>query len=513
MRQRLALHRPRELRPFAVFDDLRMPINDVSFHPFDPVIAVAAGSYDGGYVFEGELLFWNWQVGRFWQPAKVVPEVEQCNFSEDGKRLDALVRPWDEDWGSGEDAFDRVYPLSVPYEVSGAESGAEVEIDPGQAIVRQTVELIRNGPDRRDVIDLQLMEWFGVDQILEKGAIWDVAWTESSKVAAVHDGCVVEIHDLTAGGMTCLKKDGYFGASLLRTTPPVVASYAIEDWRICRSQLSSISNDSLVDIDTFEGGYNFVSSAEGKVLGRLDRSQGRDTKKDVIVDIHTGDVHLVSLGHYDCFNHFLGIDGAPDLFLLQGTPETQHEKKRLCRVQADGSVETLWYLLPADGTHASHAMECLGCYIDDKLGPSVIVSGRHYDPNPGKGDRGFIFRRPIEQSKFARRGFSLSRLSDDRKLQETWRLGTNAVASAIVHSPKEELIAVAFLDGTLTLINAANGVIEMAGQVTIENYPTVIYSMDVMETSLAVGTFDGRIAVIQFHELRELGKTGRIELG
>lgn len=98
-------------------------------------------------------------------------------------------------------------------------------------------------------------------------------------------------------------------------------------------------------------------------------------------------------------------------------------------------------------------------------------------------------------------------------MQETWRLGTTAVASAIVHSPKEELIIVAFLDGTLTLINAADGAVEMAGQVTIESYPTVIYSMDVMEASLAVGTFDGRIAVIQVHELRELGKTGRIELG
>ena len=513
LRQRLALHRRGELRPFAVFDDLRMPINDVSFHPSDPVIAVAAGSYDGGYLFEGELLFWNWQADRSWRAAKTVPEVERCDFTEDGNGLDVLVRPWDEDWGVDDDPFDRVYPLSVPYGGPSGSDGGGIEIDPGQAIVRHTLEYARNDPRRHDGIDQELCQWFGVDRISRRGPIWDVAWVDGNRLAAVDNDCLVEIHDLADGSVTSLRKDGYHGASLLRTSPPVVASYAMEGWQIRHSQLLAISDDTLVKIATFEGSYNFVSSMDGRVLGRLDRSLVRDGKSDVMVDIKTGDVRLVSLGHYDCFNHFLGIDGAPDLFILQGTPKTQHEKKRLCRVRADGSVETLWYLLPPDGSHESHAMECLGCYIDDELGPGVVVSGRHYDPNPSKGNRGFIFRRPIEQSRFARRGFGLSRLSDDRKVQEAWRLATTAVASAIVHAPKEKLIVVAYLDGTLSLLNAADGTVVMAGQVTIESHPTVIYSMDVVDASLAVGTFDGRIAVIELDQLRNGERNGRIELG
>ncbi len=48
------------------------------------------------------------------------------------------------------------------------------------------------------------------------------------------------------------------------------------------------------------------------------------------------------------------------------------------------------------------------------------------------------------------------------------------------------------------MLNAADGIVIMSGQVTADETPTVIYSMDVRGTSLAVGTFDGRTAVIQF---------------
>ncbi|QCL74853.1 MULTISPECIES: hypothetical protein [Agrobacterium] len=81
-----------------------------------------------------------------------------------------------------------------------------------------------------------------------------------------------------------------------------------------------------------------------------------------------------------------------------------------------------------------------------------------------------------------------------------------------MHARKEGLILVAFLDGTLSTLNAADGAVVTTGQVTIEGLPTVIYCMDAADDSLAVGTFDGRIAVIPFNQLRNRGNTGRIEL-
>lgn len=510
MRHRLALHRRSEQAPFAVFDELRLPINDVSFHPSEPVVAVAAGSYDGGYQFEGELFFWNWVSGYFGKAAKIIPEVERCDFSADGTRLDVLVRPWDE--GLGDDSFDRVYPLSIPYEAPGPGEGIVVELDPEQAIVRHTLEYAERERRHRDAIDLELRDWFGVDEAVRRGAIWDVAWIDRNNVVAVHDDCVAEIHDLTTGAVNCIEKDGWRGAGLLRTTPPIVASYATENWELKHSRLSKVSNNSLVDITTIDGSYSFVASMDGKVLGRFDRSRRGDARKDVIIDINSGNARFVDLGNYDCFNHFIGIDGAPDLFILQGTPETQHLRKRLCRVRPDGSVETLWYVLPPDDTHANHAMECLGHYVHDELGPSVIVSGRHYDPNPSKGNRAFVFRRPIEPRRSVRSFFGFGRSRNGESDGESWRIATSASASAMLHAQKEGLVIVAFLDGTLSLLNARDGAVVTSGKVTVDGFPTVVYSMDLLDSRLAIGTFDGRIAVMRLDQLCECERAVSIEL-
>ncbi len=511
LRYRLALHRRGELQPFAVLDELHLPINDVSFHPTESVLAVAAGSYDGGFAFAGELLFWNWHADHCWPAAGYVPEVERCSFTADGERLDALVRPWDEEWGVGDDPFDRVYPLSVPYGHPEVAAGSKAEIDPGAAIVRHTLEFARPDLCRQGAVDRQLMEWFGVDRISRRGAIWDMIWLDSARLAIVHDDCLVEIHDVVCGGVTSIKKDGYYGATLLHTSPPIVASYELEGWQKRHSRLSTIANDTLVDIATLEGSYNFVSCRSGRILGRLDRSQAGKAGRDVLVEACTGDITFDDLGHYDCFNHYLGIDGGPDLFILQGTPESQHEKKRLCLVRKDGSLETLWHILPADGSPTSHAMECLGCYIDDGLGPSVIIAGLHYDPAPRNDVRGFVFRRPIQPNKTTRFGFFARPKSSDVP-QDTWRLATGATASAMIHSPKEKLVIIAFLDGTLSLLKAKDGEIVASGKVLIDGFPTVVYSMDLLNSTLALGTFDGRIAVLQLDKLRECGKGAPIEL-
>lgn len=151
LRHRLGLYRRGERQPFATFDQLRFPINDVSFHPEDPVIAIGGGSYDGGWVFEGELILWDWSTGLSHCGAKQVPEVERCVFDASGTCLNILVRPWDEEWGADEspqDAFERLYPLRISYVREG---GGDIEIDPHMWIERGQAQLQeRKGavPDR-----------------------------------------------------------------------------------------------------------------------------------------------------------------------------------------------------------------------------------------------------------------------------------------------------------------------------------------------------------------------------
>lgn len=495
LRHRLALYHRGERRPFAAFDMLRLPINDISFHPHEPVIAIAAGSYDGGWFFEGELVAWNWSSDRSWPLAGGLPEIERCSFNVAGDRLDLLVRPWDEEWGSEEseeDPFDRLYPVNVAYE--GAVGSIAVEIDPATWIARQMIDRQMSDQDRQSAMERQLAIWFGTDRLVQRGAIWDVAWLDSGRLAAVHDLCLLEIYDLENGSVVCFSGEGY-GARILRSSPPIVqiGPPASALGEAPRSRLQVLRDGHLAEFGAFEGVYTFVSSRDGRVLGRRDRHPAGFGQADVLIDIGTGQARFVDLGHYDCFNHHIGIDGAPDLYLLQGTPPTSHKKKRLCRVRPDGTVEDLWPLLPADGSHASHAMECIGCYVEDDAGRGIVVAGRHYHPDPRQGHHGFIYRKAIE-----------------RPGREIWRHATAAAASAVVHVRPIGLVVAALLDGTILVLDAAAGTVVAKARAAVNGVATVIYSMDTSDASLAVGTFEGCIAVIALDDLSADG--GILEL-
>ncbi|KDN88210.1 hypothetical protein [Kitasatospora cheerisanensis] len=41
----------------------RFPVHALAFHPTEPLLAVGTGAYDGGYLFEGELLLLDWETG------------------------------------------------------------------------------------------------------------------------------------------------------------------------------------------------------------------------------------------------------------------------------------------------------------------------------------------------------------------------------------------------------------------------------------------------------------------
>lgn len=484
LRYRLALHRRGEPAPFAVFDGLSLPITAVAFHPTDPVIAIGAGSYDGGWMFEGDLVFWDWTADRAWRPFTQTPEVARCAFDASGERLEVMVRPWDEEWGWDEnptDPFERFYPLVVDYRPADHGTASEARIGPLTGVVIAHLDLAEAAGRIAD--DQQLADWFAVASPVRRGAIWDVAWLDDGRLAAVHDDCQLEVHDLARGEVR--RYDGEdSGVAILRASPPIIHVTPSGHARgNAQARLMVFADDALREWRRFDGIYAFSASTRGQVLGRLDRRSEPGAQRDLLLDTVTGDVREIDLGHYDVFNHYLGVDGAPDLYFLQGAPPSSHEHKRMCRLRPDSEVERLWPLLRADGGPASHAMECLGHAVEDGLGAGLIVAGRHYDPNPSQAAQGFIYRKPLDADR------------------EIWRHATAGSASAIAHLPELSLVAAAFLDGALTLFDAATGAIRATGAATIDGFPTVIFAMDARGDALAVGTFDGRIAVLSARAL------------
>src|SRR5205085_2623927 len=92
---RVAVYDAHPLHRVAVFDLARFPINDVAFHPHRPLLAIATGSYDGGYYYEGALLLWDWSTGEAASLLDESREVTRCRFDDVGRALHITLRPPD----------------------------------------------------------------------------------------------------------------------------------------------------------------------------------------------------------------------------------------------------------------------------------------------------------------------------------------------------------------------------------------------------------------------------------
>lgn len=486
LRYRVALYRRGESSPFAALDALRHPVNDVAFHPTESVAAIGAGSYDGGYLFEGELVAWDWSNGRHARLFERMPEVARCACDADGRGITAWVRPWDEEWEGLPDtpdaAFNTLYRVRVPYgEATWSKAPAQSpalcadDAAPEEAPCAQAA-----APADR------LAQWLGLPGLEQTGAIHDLAWLDDYRIAAAHRGCLLEIHDVRGGPATRYTGEGY-GCEILLAAGVHVHAAAPADRSAPRgsqdSRLYRWTEDGLDLVAAYEGEFTFSASSEGMLLGRMNRYPRPQRPLDLLRDLRRGDERRLDLGHYDCFNHYLRIDGAPCLFALQGTPASSHEHKHLCVVDADGRVRRLWPVLKADGKPASHAMELCGCYLDDAQGAAVVLAGRHYSPTVGDACAGFIYRRRLDGK------------------EPSWRHPTRASAAAIVALPQAGLVAAAFLDGTLMLMDAGTGGIRRNAKLRLEGLPTVAHAMAARGDRLALGTADGRIAVVSASEL------------
>jgi hypothetical protein len=92
LRHRISMYLPDLNTRLGVFDGARYPINDVAFHPSAPVVAIATGTYDGGWLFEGELLLWNWETHETINVLSERRDVSRVRF-ECANTLVLLLRP------------------------------------------------------------------------------------------------------------------------------------------------------------------------------------------------------------------------------------------------------------------------------------------------------------------------------------------------------------------------------------------------------------------------------------
>lgn len=495
LHHRVALYRQGERKPFVWFDRLRHPVNDVAFHAVDPVIAIGTGRYDGGCFFEGDLIVWNWKTSNSWRPFNQIPEVVRCRFDRTGDKIEALVRPWDDGTlgpqGRPEnDAFKSFFLVHASYSgLLHGERSKNIQLDPrGQLSADRITDTgFDNDLSNQEALEDRLARLMNLPSVSSRGAIWDVAWLDAERLALVHDDCHLQIFSSTGDLLHEFTGVGH-GSEILKSEPPCVNVVEFIKSSVqplhghWLSKLLALENDTLTEIGAFAGSYTFSSSCGRCLLGRLDRAlRPADARGDVLLDIERRTVMWIELGQYDCFNHYIGIDGAPYLFMLQGTPPSSHEKKRLCIVSPDGDVRSLWPLIDGGVAPEPHALEVCGCYMEDALGEGVIIAA--IISGPAEPVVGFLYRKRIDRDG------------------AIWRRATGASASSIAFISACDFVAAAFLDGTFQILDAASGDVKLQGKVRINGLPTVVISLDSMDRMLAMGMIDGRVIVSSMEEL------------
>lgn len=409
------------------------------------MLAVAAGSYDGGYLFQGELWWWNWETGERKSLLAASREVVRCRF--DGDRVAILAMPPNDDEYEMSDRFGGVIdPTGEPVRDLDVDP-ATLAFDDHEPAADLAAEIVRLGIEPRS-------------------AIWDLAVLGDGRIAAGFDDGTLVLFRPTGDQLARHVFDGQV-AQLLPSADQLlvnVTRYARETQRHI-STMFALTGDALAKWKAFPTARACSIDAYGRVLARnTDREHAPD--EILAPDGHT----LLSrrLGHYDCFNHAVRIDGAPDLYFLQGRPKNQHEHKQLCRIDQSRQVHEVC----AWDTEDSHLM----------VGSAVLLPG-------GDLVRSYRVHRPHPGPETIR----VERMTTAGAL--VWRIEVGAVASALVAWPATNAIVFALVDTTLGIVDADTGTQHRLEPFVLDGLPTIVTALAVHEETLVVGTIDGRVVL------------------
>ncbi|MBF5043303.1 PQQ-binding-like beta-propeller repeat protein [Aggregicoccus sp. 17bor-14] len=477
LRHRISLYDGSLRVRVAVLDTVRFPINDVAFHPTRPILAIGTGRYDGGYLFEGELLLWNWETGECSNLLAGSREVVRLRFV-DGERLAVLLRPVHEEEFEG-DAFD-TYLGTVLTDLRSAAAAGFTGPDPRLAGLTPRLPATLGFEAPAPTADLQRAEAaraFCASRGLEaRTRVWDLSWTPEGRLAAVHDGCLAELWEAGGTRLECFTGAGH-GVQLARVSDHLVVHvvhratdpFAAPD----RSSLHRLQDRELVHVRDFPHTVALGADAAGRLLCRdTGDLMRRRPREDLVLATDGTELLRGDLGHYDLFNHFVRLDGGEGLCFLRGTPPSSHQGKRLCRIGRDGTVQALmaWDGLPR------HAMNAAACW-----GPadSLLRAFQVYDPRPSAAT------------------FRLERC-DPVTGQVLWTRELEALVTAMTPVGTQGHVAYALTSGDVGLVDAETGALVWQESARINGVATVLLSLAARGEQLAAGAIDGRLLLYRY---------------
>lgn len=363
----------------------RWPAKAIAFHPTLPIVAIGTGSYDGGYFYEGELLFldlvtgsvvslleWPREVRKItWRDEQTLDLVLAVPSDEDEERLGTAsvacsIRR--DDWDSATDGMLKYPREEVPVpdgdaSVPGAAAALVERFCRDRGVTwepRRAVRAVRALPDNRVLCALE-------DVALE---CWppdsdEVAW----RLPAQGNGCQVHVSPEGKTAFT-LTQEAVRWSQAARTwirEPSLVTEVALDSGKALATW--GIGSEAVMTVRT--DGWRALRDAEG------------------IRDPYAGPVTLwspsgvqsaiVQLGRYDLFNHYFAIRYAPDLLFLQGSAGKPWKDKWVVAVDPPSGAVRRLFPLEWDQPRGRHLFGGPGAYLSGDPGPVLVHAGAVHD--------------------------------------------------------------------------------------------------------------------------------------
>jgi hypothetical protein len=229
-----------------------------------------------------------------------------------------------------------------------------------------------------------------------------------------------------------------------------------------------LQGSSLIEWLEFDNSCSLSVDRHGRILARDtgDRHRGR-TRLDRVLDPSGNVVLETDLGHYDCFNHYVRLDGGEELYFLRGSPPSSHQAKRLCGIDLAGTVRErmIW------DDQGEHLMD--GCAA---FGPTGSLARAYHVYNPN-----------AETTKGA---VELYSLSAGRAL---WRFDLDADVTSMATTTDGRLVIFVLTDGRFGVIDTSDGQMLHDERLAADGVPTVATALAIHDQRLLVGTIDGRL--------------------
>jgi hypothetical protein len=470
---RLGLYRTRDLACLAVVT-LADPVHAAAFHPVLPLVAVASGSYDGGWFYEGRLTLVDLETGRQTSVLDESREVRDLRWVDE-ETLELVLSPRDEDEEATIGARDlRAVVRRPDWRALAGRSlqvaGLDLVPVPGPPRGADA------GPAAREALDGltgRHRTWSPRRQV------WAVGRTGTGQVLCALEGVAIQAWT-DAGELAWMVPIDGLGTQLVLA--PDQRS-ALVNAQTGRSSMERSTTFMRVDLasgttaSTLELAFPAVATA---------RSDGWWAIRDARHDADAGTRLMapdgraagrVDLRRYDLFNHYLAIRHAPELLFLHGMGSEPHQDKWVVAVDPahERSRPEVRRLFPLewDAARSGHLYGGPGVYLRDGRGPAIVHGCQVHNPSGLLPGNSIVVRRAFPEGQVA------------------WTFRADFPLSGI--DVLGDLVVAAFTSGELVVLRAEDGELIGRQRLTIGGQPVVPLSLASSGGRLVIGTLDGRV--------------------